>query len=95
MAATVSLASCLAFVLLVPSHVRPQHAPPPAPAAATAAAAAGGSAEGSQEQQKKSGFQLAQFVKDVCSMGGDFYRMLIIICFYGMGHINEVGLAAG
>ncbi len=74
MAATVSLASCLAFVVLVPSHVRPVQ-------------------QGVGKDQKKrllEGFSLAQFALDVASMGGEFYRMLLLVGLYCSTHINEV-----
>jgi MFS family permease len=36
----------------------------------------------------------AQFVRDVRSMGVDFYRTLAVIAMYGLGHINESLLEA-
>ena len=43
------------------------------------------------QQQEQTGFQLKNFMRDVACMGPDFYRMLLIIGLYSMGHINEVG----
>lgn len=77
LAATVSLASCIAFVLLVPSHVRPLQ---------------GGRRDSSGALIK--GFKMSQLVQDVKNMGLDFYRMLIIVALYGMGHISEALLEA-
>lgn len=117
MAATVSLASCVAFVMLVPSHVRPQkeREPEEGGVAAVAPAAASCSSPSSEvasstsaaspiiaeasgiantKSGAKSGFQMSQLIKDVVGMGPDFYRMLLIICLYGMGHINESLLEA-
>lgn len=93
MAATVSLASCAAFVLLVPSHARPQR-PNTVPDTAAQASSSNGTDASKQQAvaapARAAGFQLSQFIKDVTGMGGDFYRMLSIIFLLGMGHINEV-----
>jgi hypothetical protein len=60
----------------------------------TAAAAAGKAA--AQQQQQPQGFwdNVAQFWRDVRSMGVDFYRTLSVIALYGLGHINESLLEA-
>ncbi len=116
MAATVSLASCAAFVMLVPSHVRPQREAAPEEAAAATPGGASSSASSADQassssssfsssssssstassgSKKEGGFKLSQLIKDVVGMGQDFYRMLLIISLYGMGHINEVGERGG
>lgn len=93
LAATVSVASCLAFAFLVPSHKRPQQAAA-APAAAPASGSATQQAAQQQQGQQQQGFSLRGFWRDVRSMGPDFYRMLAVIALYGMGHINESMLEA-
>ena len=85
LAATVSLASCLAFVMLVPSHVRPSD---------PVATASSGSAPQQQGQEKPQGFQLAKLMTDVWNMGADFYRMLLVVGLYCSSHINESLLEA-
>ncbi|PNG99070.1 hypothetical protein TSOC_015157, partial [Tetrabaena socialis] len=85
-ASFVSLAATVAFTVLVPAHARTPApaAPVPAPGTpAAAAAAAAGPAGG-----------LRELLSNVRSLGGDFYRMLGVICLYGMGHINESLLEA-
>ena len=39
---------------------------------------------------RRRSLQMARFVRNVLSMGTDFYRTLLVICLYGLGHINEV-----
>lgn len=48
------------------------------------------------QQQQQPGFweNVAQFWRDVRSMGVDFYRTLSVIALYGLGHINESLLEA-
>jgi hypothetical protein len=105
LAAAMTVASTIAFVALVPSHARPLsaaevaekagrdahaaklvaagHSQASADAAATAAAAA--------DNDKLSVWdRVVQVVRDMGSMGADYYRMLLVICMYGLGHINEV-----
>eukprot|EP00200_Dunaliella_tertiolecta_P009812 CAMPEP_0202370656 /NCGR_PEP_ID=MMETSP1127-20130417/2221_1 /ASSEMBLY_ACC=CAM_ASM_000462 /TAXON_ID=3047 /ORGANISM="Dunaliella tertiolecta, Strain CCMP1320" /LENGTH=790 /DNA_ID=CAMNT_0048966661 /DNA_START=102 /DNA_END=2474 /DNA_ORIENTATION=- len=108
MAATVSVASTLAFVTLVPSHAREQEAkesvpqqqqqqPPAASQAGSAGGEAGesrGNSAAGEVKPQQQGFQMGQFLKDVLSMGADFYRTLLVICLYGLGHINESMLEA-
>jgi len=98
MAATLSLASCAAFVAFVPAHKNSSAAAAtaaerPAGGAATVASspASTSAADGAAAApvSAKRGFQLAQFLKDVVSMGSDFYRMLLVVALYGMGHISE------
>ena len=87
MAATVSLASCLAFVLLVPSHVRPTEKKPPAEAAADRQAKLA-------PQSSQWLTQMRKIFKDIRSMGADFYRMLGVVGLYCAAHINESLLEA-
>jgi MFS family permease len=47
-----------------------------------------------QQQQPGLWENVAQFWRDVCSMGVDFYRTLSVIALYGLGHINESLLEA-
>jgi MFS family permease len=48
-----------------------------------------------QQQQQASVWEsVAQFARDVRSMGVDFYRTLSVIALYGLGHINESLLEA-
>jgi len=49
-----------------------------------------------QQQQQQQGLldSIAQFWRDVRSMGVDFYRTLSVIALYGLGHINESLLEA-
>jgi hypothetical protein len=56
------------------------------------AAAAGKAA--AQQQQQRFWDNVAQFWRDVRSMGVDFYRTLSVIALYGLGHINESLLEA-
>ncbi len=67
------------------------------PAAAAAAAGAKGAAAALVEPlkpQRPEGFSLARFARDVAGMGPGFYRTLLLVCLYGLGHINESMLEA-
>lgn len=72
MAATLSLASCLAFIFLVPSHVRPTESKPVETVS---------SAMNQQQQAEAPGrfHQVSKVLKDMSSMGADFYRMLVVV----------------
>eukprot|EP00798_Chlamydomonas_sp_ICE-L_P021254 gene21254-28171_t len=78
LAAGISALSCVAFVVLVPNHVRPQS----------------DEEKARKAESKKGGFEFSQLMKDVVSMGSDFYRMLAVIACYTMCHINESMLEA-
>jgi hypothetical protein len=43
-----------------------------------------------QQQQQQKGLSIGKFFQDCKAMGSDFYRMLLIVSMYGMGHIGEV-----
>jgi MFS family permease len=92
LAAGLSLASTVAFVLMVPAHARPIVAAP-APAGASSASssspASGSSPAAAAPQQPGFRRAVAKFAKDVASMGTDFYRMLLVVSLYGLGHISE------
>ncbi|KAJ9511420.1 hypothetical protein QJQ45_029925 [Haematococcus lacustris] len=143
MAATVSVASCLAFVVLVPNHSRPltpqqqaaadqqaaysaQQAQLQAAATAAKPSQPGSSSSSGHGQagvpgdlaavresgaglRGAAGLALAapllprpepqgrsagQLLADVRNMGPDFYRMLLTVSLYGMGHIAEALLEA-
>ncbi|KAL6756999.1 major facilitator superfamily domain-containing protein [Haematococcus lacustris] len=143
MAATVSVASCLAFVVLVPNHSRPltpqqqaaadqqaaysaQQAQLQAAATAAKPSQPGSSSSNGHGQagvrgdlaavresgaglRGAAGLALAapllprpqpqgrsagQLLADVRNMGPDFYRMLLTVSLYGMGHIAEALLEA-
>ena len=89
MAATVSLASCLAFILLVPSHVRPTEKVPAGAAPSTPEAA--GKLSPTPFRWLS---QLRKVWNEVRSMGADFYRMLGVVGLYCAAHINESLLEA-
>ncbi|WIA38563.1 hypothetical protein OEZ86_001878 [Tetradesmus obliquus] len=61
-----------------------------APSSSTAEPSSSSSASGLQQWMETA----AQFMRDVRSMGVDFYRTLSVIALYGLGHINESLLEA-
>ncbi|MEW5305886.1 MAG: hypothetical protein WDW36_008400 [Sanguina aurantia] len=89
-AASVSLASCIAFVVLVPAHKRPET--PEAPAVATVGA--DGVTVTAAVPAAKTGISLGKVWGDVRSMGSAFWRMLVVVALYGACHINESLLEA-
>lgn len=83
MAATLSLASCAAFVLLVPSHGRPVT---PAPSSASGGAA--------PPRPSSPLAAIQQVLKGAAGMGPAFFRMQLLVCLYCMGNIGESLLEA-
>lgn len=81
-ASALSMASCLAFAMLVPAHEN------------KAAAAAAASAAASNAPAPSLVERLAGVWRDACSMGPDFWRILLVVACYGMGHIGESMLEA-
>eukprot|EP00878_Enallax_costatus_P019413 GHUV01020483.1.p1 GENE.GHUV01020483.1~~GHUV01020483.1.p1 ORF type:complete len:614 (+),score=191.77 GHUV01020483.1:715-2556(+) len=108
LAAGVSALSTCAFVLFVPSHKNPNQQVAGSKAAASAAAAAAQHQPEKQQQTQQQPFvqqqeaagvrqlldNVSALLKDVRSMGVDFYRTLSVIALYGLGHINESLLEA-
>jgi hypothetical protein len=110
LAASITVASTVAFVTFVPAHARPANVSsqaqqsskqqlvstasgPGRPLAGGQAAAGIGTAHAElhgPEEQQKQGLGLGKLMRDVASMGPGFYRTLLVIGMYGMGHINEV-----
>jgi hypothetical protein len=88
MAASVSLASCLAFVLLVPNHARPVQKVPEH----SSESPAGNSQTQGPTTASTQGLSLSKIWRDVMSMGSDFYRMLVVVGLYCSAHINEVSM---
>lgn len=85
-ASTVSLIACVSFALFVPSH--PNNKPK---AEARSTNLSGGPQETVEAAKAKGSWSAGvnQFIKDVLSMGKDFYRMLGVSALYAMGNINE------
>jgi hypothetical protein len=63
-------------------------------AAAPAASASSSNAAATSSSRPQWLENVAQFWRDVRSMGVDFYRTLSVIALYGLGHINESLLEA-
>jgi hypothetical protein len=80
LAAAVSLAACVAFVVFVPAHAR---------TAETAAASTEPSTSSAATEKSTPQTGLRATLSALSSMGLDFYRMLGVICLYAMGHVNE------
>lgn len=91
LASAVSAASALAFVLFVPSHPNvASHAPAAAAASTTPTTAAAVAAKSTGGWLQTA----AGVLRDVRSMGVDFWRTLSVITLYGAAHINESLLEA-
>lgn len=86
--ASTDSAAMLTQPLLEPSASSTSSSPAPA------ALAAAQQQQGAAAPAQGAGFSLKQFMKDVTSMGADYYRMLSVICLYALGHINESLLEA-
>jgi MFS family permease len=86
MASAVSALSCIAFVLLVPSH----------PVRREGQAGQQQQGQAGQQQQQQGGFLngVQHVLAAAKAMPKEFYRMMAVISLYGMGHINESLLEA-
>jgi MFS family permease len=75
-----------------PLRQRQPHSSQAAAAATSSSSAEAASSSTSVVQQWME--NVSQFLRDVRSMGVDFYRTLSVIALYGLGHINESLLEA-
>lgn len=95
-ASTIALLSCFAFAALVPSHPNKsvQQQKEKQAAAAAAATSPKEAAAAAAAAAPSFGKQLTTLWGDITSMGPSFWRILVVVALYGLGHIGESMLEA-